>query len=237
MMGSTWGGNTKKCKPDCSQKIPEPCFSHVEDITLNLVITDAAKSKRCSWFFGHVQKLLAFFSAGTQRWSILKKTCEHNCEIMEWHKVESRLQSVHAVRHQASEARDALLEARQTFNDPVAKAEAQTPAEEVGSYCFLICCVIWCEILTMTNKVNKLIQSASVQRDTAVSLISNAKASLIAYTGFSEAQTTAKSICNKMNVEADLKVKRLRNSKRHFSYEASEPVTDALKNLEVNFKI
>lgn len=39
-----------------------------------------------------------------------------------------------------------------------------------------------------------------------------------------------------MNVEAVLKEKRLRNSKRHFSYEApDEPVTDALKNLEVSF--
>lgn len=39
-----------------------------------------------------------------------------------------------------------------------------------------------------------------------------------------------------MNVEAVLKEKRLRNSMRHFSYEApDEPVTDALKNLEVNY--
>lgn len=151
---------------------------------------------------------------------------------------ESRLQSVHAIRYQASEVREALLEARQTINDPVAKVEAQALAEEVGSFRFLICCVVCCEILTMTNTVNKLLQSTSMQLDIAVNLISNAKASLTSYreTGFSEAQTTAKSICEEMNVEAVLKEKRLRNSKRHFSYEApDEPVTDALKNLEVNY--
>ncbi|XP_056466856.1 uncharacterized protein LOC130405715 [Gadus chalcogrammus] len=51
-----------------------------------------------------------------------------------------------------------------------------------------------------------------------------------------DAQTTARSICEEMNVEAVLKDKRLRTSKRHFSYEApDEPVADALQNLEVNF--
>ena len=116
--------------------------------------------------------------------------------------------------------------------------EAQSLAEEVGSYRFLICCVVWCEILSRTNTVNKLLQSASMQLDIAVQLISNAKASLTLYrdTGFSDAQTTARSICEEMNVEAVLKDKRLRTSKRHFSYEApDEPVADALQNLEVNF--
>lgn len=61
---------------------------------------------------------------------------------------ESRLQSVHAIRYQASEVREALLEVRQMINDPMAKVEAQALAEEVGSYRFLICCVVWCEILT-----------------------------------------------------------------------------------------
>ena len=37
-------------------------------------------------------------------------------------------------------------------------------------------------------------------------------------------------------MEADLKEKRLRNSRRHFIFACpNEPVTDALKNLEVNY--
>lgn len=50
---------------------------------------------------------------------------------------ESRLQSVHVIPYLASKVREALLEARQTINDPVAKVEAQALAEEIGSYCFL----------------------------------------------------------------------------------------------------
>lgn len=212
-----------------------PCGAH----TLNLVIADAAKSsKDAVGFFGYVQKLFTFFSAGTQRWNILKQHV--NITVKSWTDTrwESRLQSVHAVRYQAFEIREALLEARQKINDPVAKVEAQSLAEEVGSYRFLICCVVWFEILSRTNTVNKLLQSASMQLDIAVQLISNAKASLTQYrdTGFSDAQTTARSICEEMNVEAVLKDKRLRTSKKHFSYEApDEPVADALRNLEVNF--
>lgn len=46
----------------------------------------------------------------------------------------------------------------------------------------------------------------------------------------------AKDICEEMNVEAVLKQKRLRSTKRHFSYEShDEPFSDALKKLEVEF--
>ncbi|QQP37050.1 Zinc finger MYMtype protein 1like [Caligus rogercresseyi] len=39
-----------------------------------------------------------------------------------------------------------------------------------------------------------------------------------------------------MNVDAVLLQKRLRSTKRHFSYEAfDEPLSDALKKLEVTF--
>lgn len=106
-----------------------PCGAH----TLNLVIADAAKSsKDAVGFFGHVQKLFTLFSAGTQRWSVLKK--HMNITVKSWSDTrwESRLQSVHAIRYQASEVREALLEARQTINDPVAKVEAQHLQRKLG---------------------------------------------------------------------------------------------------------
>jgi len=55
-------------------------------------------------------------------------------------------------------------------------------------------------------------------------------------TGFSSAQATAKEMCEEMNVEAVIKQKRLRTTKRHFGYEApDEPIGEALKKLETNF--
>lgn len=95
------------------------------------------------------------FSAGAERWSILMRHV--NITVNPWSNTrwQSRLQSVHAFRCQASEVCEALLEARQMINDPVVKVEAQALAEEFESYSFLICCVTWCRILTVTNKVNK----------------------------------------------------------------------------------
>lgn len=107
-----------------------PCGAH----TMNLVIADSAKSsKDAVGYFGYVQKLFNFFSGATQRWSILTKHV--NVTLKSWSDVrwESRLQSIAAVRHQTKEIREALLEARETVNDPIAKVEAQALAEEVAS--------------------------------------------------------------------------------------------------------
>lgn len=55
--------------------------------------------------------------------------------------------------------------------------------------------------------------------------------------GFVTTQMAAKDMTREeMNVEAVLKQKRLRSTKRHFSYEShDEPFSDALKKLEVEF--
>ncbi len=52
--------------------------------------------------------------------------------------------------------------------------------------------------------------------------------------GFVTTQMAAKDICEEINVEAVLKQKRLRSTKRHLSYEShDEPSSDALRKLEV----
>ncbi|KAJ3614350.1 hypothetical protein NHX12_017924 [Muraenolepis orangiensis] len=210
-----------------------PCGAH----TLNLVLADATKSSRDAvGFFGHLQKVYTFFSGGTQRWSILRSHVDLTVKSWSDTRRESRLQSVHAVRYQAAQIRDALLEARQSLSEPIAKVEAQALAEEVGSYRFLICCIVWNDILTTGNQVNKLLLSASMQLDVAIDLIATAKTSLTQYraSGFAAAQTTAKDLCEEMNIEAVLVQKRLRNTKRQFTYEATdEPLADAC--LEVTF--
>ncbi|KAG7175302.1 PiggyBac transposable element-derived protein 4-like 13 [Homarus americanus] len=51
-----------------------------------------------------------------------------------------------------------------------------------------------------------------------------------------ESKTTAKEICKEMNVGTLLKQKRLRSTKRYFSYESvDEPISDALKKMEITF--
>lgn len=124
------------------------------------------------------------------------------------------------------------------MSDPVSKVEAQALAEKLGSYRFLICSVVWCHILTLVNQVNKLFQSSHMQLDVASNLITSTKTALSQYrpSGFTAAQATAKDLCEETNTKAVLKQKRLRNTRKQFSYEAAdEPLTDALRNLEVTF--
>lgn len=67
-------------------------------------------------------------------------------------------------------------------------------------------------------------QSVSMMLDVAVVLLRKTKASLESYrgTGFASAQTTAEDMCDNMNVDAFLKRKRLRSTKRQFSYESPD---------------
>lgn len=92
--------------------------------------------------------------------------------------------------------------------------------------------------MSKINITSKLLQSTNMQLDVAVNLVQKNKGELISYrkTGFCDAQTSAKEICEQMNTEAVLKEKRLRSTKRHFAYEAAdEPIVDAMKRLEVSF--
>lgn len=57
------------------------------------------------------------------------------------------------------------------------KVEAQSLAEEVGSY--LICTVVWYDILHLVNHVSKFLQSLKMQLDVAVDFLTKARTSLI----------------------------------------------------------
>ncbi|XP_066958858.1 uncharacterized protein [Macrobrachium rosenbergii] len=128
---------------------------------------------------------------------------------------DSRINSIEAVWYQASNIREALPKIKEV-TDPLTKVEAQTLAEELGSYRFLICTVVWYDILYHVNHVSKLLQSPKMQLDVAVDLLTKAKSSLTNYrrTGFASAQASAKDMCEEMNIEAVLKQKRLRSTKK-----------------------
>lgn len=132
---------------------------------MTLVIAEAAKSSRdATGFFGYLQKLFCFFSGATQRWSILTKHV--NLTVKSWSAVrwKSRLKSVTAARSQIKEIRNALTEARETVDDSVAKIDAQALAEEVASFRFLICSVVWWKFLRPLTKQTsfcRLVQCSS----------------------------------------------------------------------------
>lgn len=212
-----------------------PCGAH----TLNLVVSDAAKASIVAIsYFGYLQKIYVLFSASVQRWAILKEHVPISVKSWAETRWESRIKSVEALRYQAAGVREALLEVRDKATDGNIRIEAQSLAEEVGSYHFSVCSVVWYDILAKIQHVSKLMQSSEMQLDVAVDLLGKTQRFLADYrvTGFAAAQATAKEICDGMNVAATLKQKRLRSTKRQFDYEScDEPFTDALKRLEVTF--
>ncbi|XP_026046168.1 zinc finger MYM-type protein 1-like [Astatotilapia calliptera] len=122
-----------------------PCGAH----TLNLVVADAAKSSPDALgYFGHLAKLFKLLSASTHRWGVLLKHVKTTLKSWAETRWESRIKSIEAVRYQARQVREALLEVRETATDPVVRVEAQSLAEEIGSYRFCICTAIWYDILS-----------------------------------------------------------------------------------------
>lgn len=74
-----------------------------------------------------------------------------------------------------------------------------------------------------------------MQLDRAVDLLGKTKTFLTQYqaNGFASAQASAREMCEDMNVEAVLKEKSLRSTRKQFSYEyPDEPISDALKRME-----
>ncbi|KAK0148316.1 Zinc finger MYM-type protein 1 [Merluccius polli] len=196
--GANMKGKNKGVQARLLQMNPRALFVQCGAHTLNLVVADASKASTDAMnYFGILHKLFTLFSASTQRWAILKKHVGITLKMWTDTRWESKVKSVEPLRYEAAAVREALIEVRDHTKDPIIKVEAQSLSEEVGSYRFSICTVVWYDILSQIHCVSKLMQSPSMQVDVA---------------------------------------KRLRSTKRQFSYEAfDEPLSDALKKLEVTF--
>uniref|UniRef100_H3A8E6 DUF4371 domain-containing protein n=1 Tax=Latimeria chalumnae TaxID=7897 RepID=H3A8E6_LATCH len=202
-----------------AQLLQKKILELLMNLTLNLVIADAAKSSHdAAGFFGYLQKLYNFFS--TQRWAVL---CHHVCfnvKLKPWS--ETRWES------RELKAQKQLLksqEVRERCTDIMAKVEAQALVEEIRSHHFLIGSAVWYDILININHVSKLLRSSSRQTDLATNLLESTKTFLMDNrNGFAGAPITTKEICEQMSIPAHLKQKS-----------PDKPFQDALKQLEANF--
>lgn len=98
----------------------------------------------------------------------------------------SRVNSVEAVRYQAPQVREAPLEVKEKAADPAIRIEAQPLAEEIGSFRFSICSVVWYDILNTIEKASKLMQSVLAPLEVVVAQFGKTKTFLTGYrnTGF-----------------------------------------------------
>ena len=135
-----------------------PCGSH----SLNLVICDAAQSSLNSTnVFGIIQRLFTSFSESTSRWNVLLNhttnfTLKRLCDTR-W---EAKIESLKAIRYQISSVHDVLI----TIYEPETKTpdiahEAQTLAEQLKDYSFLVSLIAWYNVLFQINVVSKAMQA------------------------------------------------------------------------------
>uniref|UniRef100_G3Q2L3 HAT C-terminal dimerisation domain-containing protein n=1 Tax=Gasterosteus aculeatus TaxID=69293 RepID=G3Q2L3_GASAC len=130
---------------------------------------------------GVQQKLYTLFSGSTQRWAILKKHVGITLKMWAETRWESKVKGVEPMRYHGAAVREALIEVRNHTKDPAVKAEAQSLSEEVGSYRFSICTVVWYDMLPSIQHASKLMQSPDMHVDLAVSLLKKTEQGLQSY--------------------------------------------------------
>lgn len=160
-------------------------------------------------------------------------------------KWDSRIKAIKPLRFELSKIYDALTELTNINEmDIQTSYEAQNLAQKLCNFKFVCSIVIWYEILSKVNVVNKTLQdpeiiissSAEVLKDLVTSLTD--KRSDEGFEGF-DFLTCAKELAETIKADEDfpntVKV-RLKKKTKQFDYEhRDETITDVKNNFKINF--
>ncbi|XP_074271394.1 uncharacterized protein LOC141595331 [Silene latifolia] len=219
--GSNMKGKHKGLQKRLLEVNPSALYMPCACYSLNLALSDMAHScTRAVLFFGIVQRIYALFSSSSKRWKILLDNVpELTLNFLSNARCESRIKSVKAIRFQAPELRVALSVLYDLCdNDAMSKSEAESLYNSLESFDFLLCMIIWYEILFVINKVSKKLQSKSMCIDTTIVHVEG----IILYfekfrvDGFLSCINIAKNIALDMDVEPTLPTKCRIIRERHF---------------------
>ncbi|KAK4586177.1 hypothetical protein RGQ29_023396 [Quercus rubra] len=205
-----------------------PCGCH----NLNLVLCDVANScPKAISFFGVVQRIYTLFSSSTKRWKILQDNVSSlTLKPLSQTRWESRIESVKAIKFQALEIRDALLQLAKTSEDPKTKSEADCLATyELESFEFLLGMTIWYDILFAVNSVSKNLQSKDMHIDIAIDQLKGLISFLKKYRedGFTSAMISSKEIAIKMEIEPIFHEKHIIRRKKQFDENVNDEITQS----------
>ncbi|KAM3742017.1 hypothetical protein ACB098_07G040700 [Castanea mollissima] len=178
---------------------------------LNLVLCDVANScPKSISFFGVVQRIYTLFSSSTKRWKILQDNVSSlTLKLLSQTRCESQIESVKAIKFQALEIRDVLLQLAKTSEDPKTKSEANCLATyELEIFEFLLRMTIWYDILFVVNSLVLHLFKKKYRED-----------------GFTSVIISSKEIATKMEIEPIFREKRIIRRKKQFDKNANDEIT------------
>ncbi|XP_065645782.1 uncharacterized protein LOC136076236 [Hydra vulgaris] len=142
-----------------------PCAAH----TLNLVGVHAAEvSPLMITFFGKVQAIFNFFSSFTPRWEKLMKTLTISLKgnsDTRWSTEKEAITPLHR------QIKDVLQVLESIIHNPMTNAVTVSSAKELRihiDFSFLCLLDFWCQILSLIDRENKLLQSKTISIDITV---------------------------------------------------------------------
>ncbi|KAK4607729.1 hypothetical protein RGQ29_001520 [Quercus rubra] len=215
-----------------------PCGCH----NLNLVLCDVANSyPKAISFFGVVQCIYTLFSSSTKRWKILQdNVLSLTLKPLSQTRWESRIESVKAIKFQALEIRNALLQLAKTSEDPKTKSEADCLATyELESFEFLLGMTIWYDILFAVNSVSKNLQSKDMHIDITIDQLKGLISFFKKYgeDGFTSAMISFKEIAIKMEIEPIFHEKRIIRRKKQFDENVNDQAISSIESRFEQFQI
>lgn len=155
-----------------------PCNAH----TLNLVLNDSANCcLEAVSFFSLIQAIYNFFSSSTHRLdTFIKYLPGLTVKPLSTTRWESRVDAVKAIRFQLNEICDALSDIEEdntltTASGVKSRSEAQGILKKISNFKFVMCLVIWYDILYEINISSKLLQSPSLDLSEAINQLNTTK--------------------------------------------------------------
>ncbi|KAL4614534.1 hypothetical protein ACB092_07G060100 [Castanea dentata] len=186
-----------------------PCGCH----NVNLILCDMANfCPKAISFFGVVQRIYTLFSSSTKRWKILQDNVTSlTLKPLSQTRWESRIESVKAIKVQALEIRDALLQLAKTSEDPKTKSEAD--------------CLATYEIENM-------------HIDVAIDQLKGLMSFFKKYRedGFTSAMNLSKEIATKMKIEPIFREKCIIRMKKQFDENVNDETTQSAEEyFRINY--